>query len=461
MTTSADVVADGLRRAGVARAFVTADADPVIVDALRAVLVAIVVVPHAASATAMAAITGQLADGPGVAVIGGETADVGVSLGEATRLRAPAIVLASARPTAAASAVKTTIVASADSAAHWVAHAAQASMKEPPGPVWLAIDRDTARRSALPLATVVRPAAVPVEEAVVDEVATRVAGASRPLIVAGRECRNPATAAWLRALAEALPAPVLVTPAARGAMPDPHPLCFGTLGAEASILTRADLVLALGVDDIEAAQAGVTFTVPVLRVGLAPDGPGGSGIDAIGDVGSLLEELAPRLRGRARADWDVAELDRLRRARPAPAVERHLAAIVTDVREMTPAGTAAVFAPDLAPASALWTAVNPGEVLVTEAVVPAALAVALQRPESAVLALTRDASAMQTPALAVAAEAGACVIVIGLDVAPSAISGAGAHVRRVVTPTAAALAQAIGVALATPGPTVIVMPPVS
>src|SRR5207244_1470562 len=79
----------------------------------------------------------------------------------------------------------------------------------------------------------------------VENVTRAIGDATRPLLVAGRGCRAPAVATWLRAFAEALPAPVLVTPAGRGALPDPHPLCHGLLAHDAALLRRADLVLAL------------------------------------------------------------------------------------------------------------------------------------------------------------------------------------------------------------------------
>jgi acetolactate synthase-1/2/3 large subunit len=321
-------------------------------------------------------------------------------------------------------------------------------MKEPPGPAWLMLDPDAARRPALPVATAVRPAAQPVDPAALDDVARRLAAATRPLIVAGRECRAAATTGWLRALAEAVPAPVLVTPAARGAMPDPHPLCFGPVQPGAPILARADLVVALGVDADE--LAGVTVAVPVLHVGHTPAWPGA--VAAVeGDVDLALAELAPRLRGGVRADWDVAEMDRLRRARPMPALDARQAGVVGQLREATPAGTAAVFSRAVALASAVWLAVNPGELFVTDAVVPAALAVALHRPESAVLAFTDDGSTAWAD-LAVAVEMASRVIVVSLaDVPPAGVPG----VRTRTASPGGALALAIGDALEAPGPTVI------
>ena len=367
--TAADVVADGLRRAGVARAFCADGADTTVIDAVRAVGLAIVVAPRPASACVMAAVTGRLGDAPGVAIVAGDDLAIADALTTAARDYAPAIVLASRAPDQAPT--KATVFAGADSAAHWVAHAAQAAMSDPTGCVWLVVAPDIATRPALPVATAARPSANPVDSAELDALAHAVGEAARPLLVAGHGCRSPATTAWLRAFAEALPAPVLVTPAARGALPDPHPLCHGLLRADAGVVRRADVVLALGVGDGELAEAGVTFAAPVMR---------------LGGVAALLEELAPRLRNRPRADWDVAELDRLRRALLPPVVTPALATLVTRLREATPAGTAAVFARALEPAPALWQAVQPGDVLVEDDVIAASAAVALERPEGLVLA---------------------------------------------------------------------------
>jgi TPP-dependent 2-oxoacid decarboxylase len=254
-------------------------------------------------------------------------------------------------------------------------------MSEPPCCVWLVIAPDVATRPALPVATAARPAAQSFDPPELETLVRAVSEAVRPMVVAGRGCRAPATAAWLRAFAEALPAPVLVTPAARGALPDPHPLCHGLLRADAGIVRRADVVLALGVDDAELASANVAFTAPVVRVGR---------------IAALLEEVAPRLRDRSRADWDVAELDRLRRARPAPVVAPALATLVTRVRDATPSGTAAVFPTALEPATMVWQSVQPGDVLVDEDVIAASAALALARPEGLVAvfgAMGREAQA--------------------------------------------------------------------
>ena len=299
----------------------------------------------------MAGVTGRLGDAAGVVVLEGDDPAVTRALDEAARDHAPMVVIASRAPYAAASVIKTTVGAGADSAAHWIAHAMHAAMTDPRGPVWLVVTADVAVRAALPVATAARTAAMPPDPRQIDAIVHHLAGASRPLVVAGRGCRPAATAGWLRAFSETLPAPVLVTPAARGVLPDPHPLCFGVLNGHTAILRRADLVVALGVDEDELDAAGVDFTTPVVRLGRTPAWTRtGAVAEAEGDVALLLEELAPRLRDGSKADWDVAELDRLRRALPPPAVDATLAGMVTSLREATPAGTAAVFARDLAAA---------------------------------------------------------------------------------------------------------------
>jgi thiamine pyrophosphate-dependent acetolactate synthase large subunit-like protein len=181
--------------------------------------------------------------------------------------------------------------------------------------------------------------------------------------------------------------------------------------------------------------------------------------EAGGDVAMLLEELASRLRDRARADWDVAEVDRLRRARPSPAVDAPLTALVAQLREATPAETVAVFARDLEPATALWLTVNPGQLVVADAVVPAAIGAALQRPDGVVLALVSGESETQFAELPVAVDARARVIVIALDADARAVGARAPGVRVAVAASPSALALALGAGLEAAGPSVVAVRP--
>jgi len=388
-------------------------------------------------------------------------------LADVLRERAPAVVIASRilppeaerKSTAgihadSATLVKTTVDVTVDSAASAIVRAVRAAMHEPPGPVWLTVEPALLTQASTlftqpssPAVAAEREAPTAIDARQVDAVADRLAACERPIILAGRECRAPGTAGWLRAFAESVPAPVLVTPAARGVLPDPHPLAFGLLRADAAVLARADLIVALGMDDEEATC--LTQATPMLRLGR------GGGAAARGDVPALLEELAPRLRGRVRADWDVAELDRLRRAIPAPAVDPALAELVTRVRDATPAGTAIVFPRALEPLAALWQAVGPGEVVIAHDVTPAGIAVALARPENATLVLAREDDAPLAE-LAVAVATRARVVVLALDggaVDAAAVRTAGARIVRPLS--LPALEAALGGALIAPVPSVI------
>lgn len=384
--TVAEVVADGLAQAGAERVFVAdlhLGATRLVTAARARGLAAVDAGDAAAAALAMAAVTGDLAGVPGVAVLGAGACaeDAVVATAHAATERAPVIVITErvvGRRLAGAG--KATLDVTPPSAAHWMAHAVHLALRAPRGPVHLVLDEETAAAPAVPVAVMSRAAALPPPAAdLLDEAARLLAGAGRPVIIAGLECRSGATARWVRAFAESVPAPVLVTPGARGVLPDPHPLVLDTLTGPAMpaghpVLERAELLVLLGVDPGELAcdDGGA----PVVRLARAP-APGPAAVEVVGELPLILEELAPRLRRRAGADWDVAWLDRVRRdlaaARRAPAGRLTATRAVEIARELLPAG--AVAAADAGPPAAAvlagWQAVAPHELLVPRAPWPA------------------------------------------------------------------------------------------
>ena len=160
-----------------------------------------------------------------------------------------------------------------ESAGHWVAHAAQLALEEPRGPVHLDLPADVAGAAAVPVATALTPPPVPTPaDALVDRAAEMIRQAKRPLVMAGLGCRA-ADAKWLRAFCEALPAPVLTTYKAKGAIPDPHPLAMGifTGGAlEEPLVGRADLIITFGLDTVELIPRRWSYTAPVLSLARGP-----------------------------------------------------------------------------------------------------------------------------------------------------------------------------------------------
>jgi acetolactate synthase I/II/III large subunit len=411
--------------------FAAAGAPPVLVDASRARGLAVVETAGVTAACVMAAVTAELHDAPGAAFVslaGGALAPVVDGAAHATRDRAPIIVVSDAGADARLlePVTKASMLADPASAAHWIAHAAQAAMAHPRGAVHLAVPAAVAAAPALPVATAVRraPSPSPASEAL-DALADAIARAAHPVLVAGLETGSD-DAKWIRALAESLPTPVLTTPKGKGALPDPHPLAFGLLGADHPLLAQADLLLVVGVDPVEVAPGVWPAGVPLARIARAPHDDA-----VVGDIALVIEELAPRLRGRTRADWDVAALDRLKRTRAAVESGFGRRRVVEIAREMTPAGT--LLALDV-PLAGAWASVAPRECLVPNGVatlgfaLPAALAAALAREDARVIAVGAAAGfAAMAGEWPLAARLGAPIVAVALNQAGATDVAGAAH----------------------------------
>jgi acetolactate synthase I/II/III large subunit len=475
-TTVADVLVDGLRRAGIARLFApTESGASAVLAAARARGLAVVAAHSESTACLMAAVTGELTGTPGVAVIcpperrtpvtpvdvpesapGAPPAPINTmatSMAYARTDCAPLILITEASATAAAiperaqaaksgpdrtaplpidhatpfgALSKQTLVVEAASASHWIAHAVQLALKDPRGPVHLDLAIDVASTPAIPVATnVVPPGLQPPDPAALASAADLIRQADRPLIIAGLGCRAREDSKWLRAFAEALPAPVLTTPKAKGAIPEPHPLSLGIFSNrafEASFVRRADLIIGVGLAPAEFEPGPWRPPAPVAHLSRVPHAGEvfQAAVEVIGEPASIFEELAPRLRGKARADWDVFELDRVKReqlarlavgaagraGQPAgaevsgapaanPGVAPHR--VIEIARELSPAGTVAVTDPGPHAGAAMWfwSTVAPGEFLIPSVsssrsgfALPAAIAAQLVYPRQRVVCFT-------------------------------------------------------------------------
>ncbi len=185
-----------------------------------------------------------------------------------------------------------------------------------PGPVYIDVPRDLLdteieRRPYLPAGPPARPA---VEPRRIADAASLLAGAERPLIVAGGGA--VASAAWerVRELAEHLAAPVITSLAGRGSIPDDHPLSVGGLGTHRNrlskrLLAEADIVLGLGCrfEEMETNwRPGYVPGTDALYIQVDIDAAEiGRSIPAqlglVGDVRTVLEQLLEALRARGEA----------------------------------------------------------------------------------------------------------------------------------------------------------------
>jgi len=480
-STVADVVVDGLKRAGTPRLFGVADLETnlPLLDAARKGGLPLTLASRATTAGIMAAVSGDLVEAPGAALVGcGRGVTTAIDGVAYALVDGAAMVLLTERLSVPG--CKASLSVAAESAAHWIAHATRLAATEPRGPVHLEIPAEVARQPALPLATSCRPDPLPPPDRdALDGAARLLARVSRPLLVAGLHCRSTSVQQWVRALAEALPAPVLVTCRAKGALPDPHPLMLGVLGVDgvdARLLKRADLVVGLGLDALELVQSPWWSTVPVLGVG--PPQALGDRIPAVavvGDVAVVLEELALRLRDREQADWDVAELDRLKRERFAagagPALARR--GIVRVAREATPAGTIATVdaGSHLVDVAIAWHAVAPREFLASNGgatagfALPAAIAAHLVHPDRRIVCFTgTDGLAAAATELETATRLGAPIVVIvfggSTSAAPDLMRLAqGFGVTAFAADSEARFGEALSRALRTAGPSLVAVWP--
>lgn len=461
MPTVADLIVEGLVRAEVPRIFGVpgGGSNLEVLEAARARGLRFVLCHQEWAACIMAAVTGELTGRPGavLSTLGPGVTASATGLAHARLDRCPLIYVSDRHPAdvlqfathqyvdhgAHVGAIaKESLTVGPDSAAHWVAHAVRLALAEPRGPVHLDLPADVAGRSAVPAATSVAPTPLPpLDGALMERAAAMIRAARRPLVIAGLGCR-PADAKWLRAFAEAVPTPVLTTYKAKGAIPDPHPLALGifTGGAlEEPLVERADLIIAFGLDTVELIPRRWGYTAPVLSLTRCPaaeprlQAPGGGAyftpaLEVVGEPGAILEDLASRIMGRMHADWDVVEVDRIRRQRIAalevavPGLAPHR--VVQMTRELTAAGSIATVdaGAHMFPATAYWLALEPGECLISNGLatmgfaLPAAIAAQLVHPDRRVVCFTGDGGLMMVAAeLETVARLGLPIVIVVFD----------------------------------------------
>lgn len=166
----------------------------------------------------------------------------------------------------------------------------------------------------------VPPPLAPPDPRTLDRAADLLRVASRPVVIAGAQCQLPEDGAWLRALAEALPVPVLTAWRARGVLLEGHPLDLGLLTAspeDDGLLGLADLIVLCGLDEEELPVRRWPYSALVVCLSRTRHGehPVAPLVEVVGDLALILAELAPRLTGRTQVDWDMFELDRLKKMR--------------------------------------------------------------------------------------------------------------------------------------------------
>jgi acetolactate synthase-1/2/3 large subunit len=259
----------------------------------------------------------------------------------------------------------------------------------------------------------VLPAAAPAQVA---RAATALADARRPLILAGGGAI--AAAAPLRALAETLKAPVLLTINAKGLLPAGHPLLAGSiqsLQAGRALAREADVVLAVGTElgetDYDTVFDG-GFALPgeLIRIDIDPAQLARNFKPAIAiaaDAAFALEALKAAVRGgTAEPGWGTRRVEVARAAARAEldAPTRNLGALIDQIAHQLPGAifmgdsTQTVYAGNLtfdAASPRRWFNASTGYGTLGYGL-PAALGAQLAAPDAPVVALVGDGGLLFT-----------------------------------------------------------------
>lgn len=300
---------------------------------------------------------------------------------------------------------------SSGSVTETVRQAFATALSEVPGPVHIGHPVDLSDRPAPGPASTEKIAGLPALRPTGDEleaVARIIDAARKPLIAVGLTAARFRLGAGIRQLAERLQAPVVLTPMAKGLLPEDHKWYAGVLFHAQSerlsrIIRQADLVIGLGYDPVEFNYEPWFPETPLIHVDTTPPDIE-AGIElalaCTGDLRTALAYLADR--SERPSDWNPEVLaehrldlfDSLRRSES----DFGPAAALDILRELLPDD--AIMACDVGAHTHLigqiWRTPGQGLQLMTNGGssmgfgVPAAIAAALCQPGQPVACVTGD-----------------------------------------------------------------------
>ncbi|HXX39828.1 MAG TPA: thiamine pyrophosphate-binding protein [bacterium] len=429
MGTNAEAIASVLADAGVEYMFGLPGGEVVaLLAACRSVGIQFYLTGHEASAAFMADVTGQITGRPGVCVatLGPGAMNLCLGVANAYLDRSPVLALTGQLSTAVepdmphqrlpltrifSGMTKASVVVSG-AGTDGLARACLALAAEPPyGPVHLALPSNLATTPVAPgrgpeLDAAPSPSGA---GAALEEIGAMLAEAARPLLVVGIGC-GVRDAPAVRAFVDRTGIPFLVTPKAKGILPEDAPGFLGVVGGMAidravmETVDQADFLLGVGFDPVECDK---TWYVGRRIANLARAATAETSYRPVECLGSIADHLARLGDGAPRATWPAEVLAAARaRMRPtagagAPGALSPLAAVRT-LREALPRET--VLACDVGShkyfAGQFWQSYDPHTFFMSNGLsgmgygVPAAIAAKLQFPARPAVALVGDGGMM-------------------------------------------------------------------
>ena len=450
MPTVAATIAQSLYDAGVRIVFGMPGGEVVaVLEAMQRLGIRFELMHHEESAVFAADAYARAAGGPGCALttLGPGALNAVAGIGHAWLDRAPVVLITAQKPDALlpdythqvvdlqaifAPITKRTLKVTPQNAAAELPPTIALTLQGRPGPVHLQVSNEEAALQAIDPRATSRPPAADVRPPTATELPPRpqlfsnarnlIAGASRPVILAGLGLEPEAPYDALSSLAEAANAPVIVSPKGKGALPDDHPLSAGVIGLTRTdpayeILEEADCVIAVGFDVVElvkpwsltqsddTAGGKGTGNVPLIWIANWPneDPVLPAAVEIVGPIGATLLQLADS-EFSSDAQWGA---DRVRRFRaqqaavPVPTPRRgHLLPqqLLESMRRHLP--PEAMLAVDVGShkifSSLEWPTLRPNRFALSNGLscmgfgLPAAIGTALARPGGPVACLIGD-----------------------------------------------------------------------
>lgn len=320
MMTVAQKFAESLKKIGVRYVFGVPSGS--MIDYMEAIRetdgLDFILVSHEAGAGFMAAVCGRLTCIPGVcfATFGPGATNVSTGVGAAMLDRNPVLVFTDEMPQRLR---RRTVQMNIDHGALFrpltkavfrlmpgkvgeiLFEAASLAVGNQPGPVYVGVPSDIAGQEnrepdlTLPPALGISSAAPPAVKAMQNAVST----AKKPLLVLGLTAAQSNIKPLIRNIAEQFQIPVVLTPMAKGMLPEDHPLYVGVLNhALAHIVAQthqqADLIIGIGYDPVEVNYEDWAPSVPIVHISTVPadlDTDHPLAADVVGDMESSLQAL--------------------------------------------------------------------------------------------------------------------------------------------------------------------------
>ena len=296
--------------------------------------------------------------------------------------------------------------------------AAEVAMSGRPGPVHVGLtwgmSAETTAEENVSLKEI-GPAAAVDDDAIL-EMQELFAAAERPVLALGLRSTQGAVRDQVLAIAEKFSIPIVLTPMAKGVIPESHPCYAGVLFHALSDVVgethqQADLIVAVGYDPAEfnyedwIPREAAVVNIDILPIDLDQD-VYKLGVDVVGDIASSVKALAET--ETSAKDWDLAALAERREGmfkRMSPDADTFGPCAALDVlRDVLP--TDGIMTCDVGAHTHLvgqkWPTPEPGLQIMTNGWssmgfgIPAAIAAKLCKPELPVCAVVGDGGFLMT-----------------------------------------------------------------